>query len=158
MGLNFLTNTDAQEKISALELQISNHDQEMEAKNAEVKEAHETAASEKEKREAAEAEAASLREELEQSEAALTSAATRISELERANAELSETLTDEDGRVAEKAAKQLAESGHPPVEGVGDENATGTLSREDYEAQSAAITDARERARWRLANMHRVKN
>ena len=88
---------------------------------------------------------------LDAAEAKLAAAAEKESELTAA-AEVT------DLKVAEAAAAELAAAGHDPVEEIADDAITGPLTRETYEAQSAAITDPFARARFRLANKDRVKD
>ena len=147
------TRKGLKERITALEAQIALNSDDVEAASNATTEAEALAQKAIEEATEAKAELASVVAELEEATAGSAKLAEQLAE---ANASIAE-LQDEDQRIAEAAVAELAAVGHEPVESVATAQ-TWQLSREDYEAQSAAITDPIERAKFRLANMDRVKN
>ena len=149
------TRKSLKEQISGQEARIAELEQEIVETNEVAEKAEalaQTAATEKAE---ADAKVANL-------EAECDMLATRVSELtaaaeatEETIVELEEKAEETDEKVTEAAVKELAAVGHEPIE-IPENEGSQTLSRADYEAQSAAITNPRDRARWRLANMHRI--
>ena len=70
------------------------------------------------------------------------------------NEELQEAAVVTDDKVAVAAAAELAAAGHEPVEVVDEP----VMTRAEFDRQYNAISDGRERAKWFLANKHRIHN
>ena len=144
------TRKDLKERIEALESANSGLVEALDAITQERDEAIRAQAEAEALGDSAVAELNEAREDLNALEA-------RTVELEQRGVDLEAALNDDGTRIAEEAARQLAEAGHETV-AVTLEDTNGPLTREDYERHSSEIKDARERGRWRLANMHRVRN
>ena len=151
MALGIFTDKEAKEQITALEAQIATHDEAVEAANLARTQAEADTGT-------AVADLIAAREQSEALQVLVTSHEAEIETLTATVAERDETIAghaDDETRIAEEAATQLATVGHEPVAEVNEE-LNGKLTREDYEAQSAAISDPTDRARFRLENMGRV--
>ena len=151
------TRKDLNSRIDALEAQIAQHDEAIEAANT-AREGAESAL------EVATAELTEARKSLAEAEQALETANTANAILtvtiEQQGSDITSLraeLADDEPRIARAAVAEISSIGHEPVEATVTIQ-SGQLERADYEAQSAAIKDPYERARWRLENMGRVRN
>ena len=151
------TRKDLNSRIDALEAQIAQHDEAIEAANTAREGAESALEVATEELTASREDASRLTEEndalAEQIRQQADDLAARESDIESLRAE----LADDEPRIAKAAVASISSIGHEPVEATVTIQ-SGQLERADYEAQSAAIKDPYERARWRLENMGRVRN